>query len=172
MLRQISVTPAWPEAKAYALRSVEYDTYSRVVFQSRSAFWKKDKISPNWSGADPYLSQLWPMAEEVDTPRAILVGTALSGATADDSLRAFRRIYPGKTEDIERAVMQTWATERWSWCCERQWFRPGEMHRMWPAIMEPVGRVHFAGAYTDNLNWGMEAATRSANRVALAIDKA
>ena len=38
--------------------------------------------------------------------------------------------------------------------------------------MEPVGRVHFAGAYTDNLNWGQEAATRSANRVADAIDAA
>jgi monoamine oxidase len=32
--------------------------------------------------------------------------------------------------------------------------------------------VQFAGAYADNLNWGMEAATRSANRVALAIDQA
>jgi monoamine oxidase len=30
--------------------------------------------------------------------------------------------------------------------------------------------VHFVGAYADNLNWGMEAATRSANRVAEAID--
>jgi len=35
-----------------------------------------------------------------------------------------------------------------------------------------VARVQFAGAYADNLNWGMEAATRSANRVALAIDQA
>ena len=30
-------------------------------------------------------------------------------------------------------------------------------------------RIHFVGAYADNLNWGMEAATRSANRVARAI---
>ena len=29
-----------------------------------------------------------------------------------------------------------------------------------------------AGSYADNLNWGQEAATRSANRVAIAIDKA
>ena len=38
--------------------------------------------------------------------------------------------------------------------------------------MTPVGRIHFAGSYADNLNWGQEAATRSANRVAIAIDKA
>lgn len=38
--------------------------------------------------------------------------------------------------------------------------------------MKPSGRIHFAGAYADNLNWGMEASTRSANRVADEIDKA
>jgi monoamine oxidase len=35
---------------------------------------------------------------------------------------------------------------------------------------DPHGRIHFVGAYADNLDWGMEAATRSANRVAEAID--
>jgi monoamine oxidase len=39
-------------------------------------------------------------------------------------------------------------------------------------VIEPEGRVHFVGAYADNLNWGMEAATRSAHRVAQAIDAA
>ena len=39
-------------------------------------------------------------------------------------------------------------------------------------LMKPEGRIHFAGAYADNLNWGTEAATRSANRVANEIDKA
>jgi monoamine oxidase len=38
-------------------------------------------------------------------------------------------------------------------------------------VIEPEGRVHFVGAYADNLNWGMEAATRSANRVAAAIHR-
>ena len=34
------------------------------------------------------------------------------------------------------------------------------------------GGEKFAGAYCDNLNWGQEAATRSAHRVARAIDEA
>jgi NAD(P)-binding Rossmann-like domain len=42
----------------------------------------------------------------------------------------------------------------------------------WPQIHEPAGRIYFAGAYADNLPWGMDAATRSANRVATAIDAA
>ncbi len=172
VLRRLAVSPAWPPSKAYAINTVAYDMYSRVVFQSRSPFWEKDKVSPNWEGADPDLSEMWRMAEEVDTPRALLVATAANSASAEDSLKAFRRIYPGKSEDIEQAVIQTWAHDPWAMACETVTYPPGDLMKMWPAIMEPVGRVHFAGAYTDNLNWGMEAATRSANRVAEAIDKA
>ena len=171
VLRQIPVTPAWPESKTYALNTVAYDMYSRVVFQSRSPFWERDKISPNWEGADPNLSEMWRMAEEVDTSRAILVATATNSSTADDSLRAFRRVYPGKSEDIEQAIIQTWAQEPWAMACESITYGPGHLTKMWPALMEPVGRVYFAGAYTDNPNWGQEAATRSANRVAEALDK-
>lgn len=152
--------------------TVVYDMYSRVVFQSRSPFWERDAISPNWEGADPNLSEMWRMAEEVDTPRAILVATAANSATAHDALAAFRRVYWGKSEDIEQAVIQTWANEPWAMACETLTYRVGDLKKMWPAIMEPVGRVHFASAYTDNLNWGQEAATRSANRVADAIDAA
>ena len=172
VLRRIPVTPAWPEPKQFAINNVAYDMYSRVVFQSRSAFWEHDRISPNWEGADPNLTEMWRMAEEVDTPRAVLVATAANSASADDSLAAFRKTYWGKSEDIEQSVIQTWANEPWSMACETVTYRAGDLKRMWPAVMEPVGRVHFAGAYTDNLNWGQEAATRSANRVADAIDQA
>jgi monoamine oxidase len=172
VLRRIPVTPAWPEPKAYAVTNVAYDMYSRVVFQSRSAFWRQDGISTNWEGTDPNLTELWPMAEEVDTSRAVLVATAANSASADDSLAAFRKAYWGKPDDIEQTMIQTWANEPWSMACEVVNHRVGDLKKMWPALMEPVGRVHFAGAYTDNLNWGQEAATRSANRVADAIDRA
>ena len=172
MLRMIPVTPPWPEEKAYAINEIAYDIKSRVVFQSRTAFWKRDDISPNWDGASPDLSELWSMAEEVPTSRAILVGTAASSATAQDSLSAFRRVYAGKSEDIEQAVIYSWANDRWSAACQTLTYPPGILRKMWPSIMASVGRVHFAGAYTDNMNWGMEAATRSAHRVAEAIDRA
>ncbi len=172
LLRRVAVKPEWPESKAYAINTVVYDMYSRVVFQSRTPFWERDGISPNWEGADPNLAEMWRMAEEVDTPRAVLVATAANSATAQDALAALRRVYWGRSEDVEQTVIQTWANEPWSMACETLTYRVGDLKKMWPAIMEPVGRVHFASAYTDNLNWGQEAATRSANRVADAIDAA
>ena len=56
--------------------------------------------------------------------------------------------------------------------CESVNYAPGRLPRLWPKVIEPEGRVQFVRAYADNLNWGMEAATRSANRVAAAIDRA
>src|SRR3989454_4883535 len=172
MLRQIPVTPDWPEAKAFAVNHVPYYSHSRVVFQARSSFWEKDGVSPNWEGADANLNELWRTAEEVDTHRAVLLSSAAASATAEDSLRAFRKHYPGKSEDIEQALIFNWAHDPWAMACETVDYTPGELTKLWPALMEPCGRIHFAGAYTDNLNWGQEAATRSANRVAEAIDKA
>ncbi len=172
MLHKLSVTPAWPEWKAYAIENVGYDMYSRVVFQSKSAFWLQDGVSPNWRGADPALRELWRMAEEVATPRAVLVATAINGASAADSLRTFRRLYTGKSENIELSLIQEWSEDPWARACERVYSRPGQLNKIWPARARPVGRVHFAGAYADNLRWGMEAACRSAVRAADEIESA
>ena len=172
MLRQIPVAPGWPEPKGYAIRTVPYYSHSRVVFQSRSAFWKKDGVSANWEGPEANLGELWQTADEVDTKRAVLLGAAVASASAADTLAAFRKHYPGKSDDIEQVLIHNWAHDPWAMACETVDYPPGDLVKLWPALMEPVGRVHFVGAYTDNLNWGQEAATRSANRVAQAIDRA
>ena len=92
-----------------------------------------------------------------------------TAGTADGALATFRKFYPGRTEDIEKAHVVVWALDPWASACERTSYRPGQLAKFWPVLIEPHGRIHFAGAYADNLNWGMEAATRSANRVAEAI---
>ncbi len=109
VLRQIPVSPAWPEEKAFAIREMPYYTRVRVVFQCRTRFWKADKISPNWAPPDPRLNELWSMAEEVNTPRGILLGGAQGGVTASASLAAFQKLYPGTSADIEQAIVHDWS---------------------------------------------------------------
>lgn len=143
-----------------------------MVFQTKSPFWESDGRGLNWETPDPALELLWRMAEEVPTDRAILIGWTEASASAADALKAFRNLYPGKIRGIERVIMHTWATDPWAMACETVNYPPGELTKIWPSVMEPVGRIHFAGAYADNLNWGQEAGTRSAHRVAEAIDRA
>ncbi len=102
----------------------------------------------------------------------MLLGWAEASTSRSDGLAAFNRFYPGATDHIEEAIVHHWAADRWAMACETVSYPPGELTKIWPSVIEPVGRVYFAWAYADNLNWGQEAGTRSARRVAEAIDGA
>jgi monoamine oxidase len=172
MLSKLPVTPAWPEDKAFAIGNVPYYHDTRVIFQSRSRFWERDGISPNMQfGGETALNSAWSASEEVKTARGLLAGTASGAGTAERALAAYKKYYPGRSEDIEKANVVVWALDPWASACERTSYAPGQLAKFWPILIEPHGRIHFVGAYADNLNWGMEAATRSAHRVAEAIHR-
>ncbi|HLY16642.1 MAG TPA: NAD(P)/FAD-dependent oxidoreductase [Bryobacteraceae bacterium] len=169
MLRQIPVTPAWPEEKRWAIQNMPYYTATRPVFLSRTKFWKEDGTTASIVFGEPALEHTWSQAEDVETSRGLIAGTAQGGTKADAALSVFKARYTGKSANIERAMAIDWSRDPWAMACETTSYKPGELSRFWPRIIQPHGRVHFAGAYCDNLNWGQEAATRSANRVAEAI---
>jgi monoamine oxidase len=173
VLKRIPVEPEWSEPKRWVMDDVQYNMQTRIVFLARSRFWLKDNLKPHMDFGHQHLYQVWQIADEVPGERAVLIGSASPGTTEKQALAAYRSLYPGKGPiEIEHAIAHQWYMDRWAPVCEREGFRVGQLARFWPEIIQPHGRVHFVGAYADNLNWGMEAATRSANRVAEAIDAA
>lgn len=172
-LLQIPVTPAWPAEKAYAISNIPYYSMTRVFFQSRTRFWEDDGLSPNLSIGDRALGLVWSIGEDVDTSRGLLMGGIAGAGAAEAAVEAFRRYYPGKSENIEQAQVVVWPQNRWTAFCERILSKPGELPKLWPMLAEPHGRIHFAGAYADTgRGKGMHAATRSAHRAVAAIEKA
>ncbi|MBT6380291.1 MAG: FAD-dependent oxidoreductase [Opitutales bacterium] len=172
ILQRIPIEPYWSEEKAWVIKNTTYDFQSRIVFQTRTPFWKREGYSPNIACRLPHLHLVWEMAEEVKGDRSILIGSANAGTTPEQALNAYRKRYPGKSIEIEHTLAHHWIQDPWAPVCERQVFGLGKLKRFWPEIIRPHGRIHFAGAYADNLSWGQEAATRSANRVAREIDEA
>jgi monoamine oxidase len=170
-LRQVPVTPAWPQGRQFVINFFPYYTASRPVFQSRTRFWEKDGASPNMILGERALEHTWTMGDDVETSRGLVVATASAFTRVEDALATFRRYYPGR-DDIEQAFVIDWGQDAWAKACEPVNYQTGMLPRFWPKVIEPEGRIQFVGAYADNLNWGMEAATRSANRVAKAIDQA
>ncbi len=169
---KIPIEPALPPEKQYVVDHIAYDSYARFVFQASSKFWLKDNLSINMELNHPDIGGIWQVAEEVDTHRVALMGMGPGGTTPERAIAAFREVYPGKQDTIELALVKDWPREKYAYTCERLNFPMGALKKLWPQVMMPHGRIHFAGAYADNLNWGMEAATRSANRVAKEIDQA
>lgn len=170
--RKIPISPVLPEKKQFVLDNIRYDSYSRLVFQASSAFWQEDDVSINMQLGHPDIGSIWQVASEVDTQRVALMGTGPAGVSPGRALAGFKELYPGKQATIEHAMVKDWSKEQFSPTCERLAFPIDTLRQFWPYIMAPHKRIHFAGASVDNLNWGMEAATRSANRVAEEIDQA
>jgi len=170
--RKISVTPSFPPEKQYVVDNLAYDSYSHFIFQASSEFWIEDGFkSINMQFDHPDISLVWQVADEVDTHRIILLAVGPGGVSPQHALTAFREAYPGKHDTIEQVLVKDWTKDEYSRNCERLSFPIGTLKNFWPHLMTPVGRIHFAGAYADNLNKGQEAATRSANRVAREIDE-
>jgi monoamine oxidase len=168
-LYKIPITPAWPESKSFVLKNVKFSTSTRVVLQLRTRFWKGDLPSINLETGEGVMPLVWETADEVPSTRSVLLGGGKPGITADEARATFVKVYPGKSQTIEQAYVHHWANDPWAFNCERRPFPLGTLKQFWPHVLEPVGRIHFAGSHADNLPWGMDAATRSANRVAQII---
>ena len=168
--RNMPIEPAMPPEKQFVLDNLAYSSYQRFVFQASSKFWLEDGVgSINLSVGSSELFNVWESTNEVDTHRVILLATGPGSISPQRALAAFREVYPGKRDTIEQAISKDWSKETFASTCERLPFPIGELHKFWPNVIQPHGRIYFAGAYADNLSRGTEAATRSANRVANAI---
>lgn len=174
VLPRIQITPAWPEAKAFALQNTPMGMQSRVLLVTRGAFWEGDVPSINLETGDAKMGLVYETAAEVAGARRVLMGSGQPAQTPEETIAAFRKFYPGKNRDtIEQCIVhQWWKEEPLAFGCERLAFPFGQLKKIWPQLLEPVGRIHFAGAAFDNLPWGQDAATRSANRVARQIHAA
>ena len=170
----VKVTPVLPAEKEYAISHVQIGMQSRVLLQTRTAFWKGDVPSINLETGDKNMVLVYQTAADVPGERHVLMGSGAAIQTEEDAIAAFRKFYPGAAKDtIERCIVhQWWKEEPTCWGCERLGLPFGQLRKFWPHIGAPVGRIHFAGAAYDNMPHGMDAATRTANRVAAAIHAA
>jgi monoamine oxidase len=175
VLPGIQISPAWPVSKKFALDHTPMGMQSRIVLQAKTRFWQGDNVpSINFETGNSTMGLVYECAHEVAGESCVLMGSGPPALSAEDALAAFRRFYPGKHQDsIQQAIVhQWWKEEPYAVGCERHPFAFGKLAQIWPHLIQPIGRVHFAGAAFDNLPWGQDAATRSARRVVNAIDAA
>lgn len=172
VFRNIPVTPALSPAKQYVVDNLAYSSHPFYVFEAASKFWLADGIpSINMEFEHPDISAIWAETNQVDTQRIILKAYGPGGLSPQRVLAAFREVYPGKKDTIEQALTVDWTRDRFSPACEMEPFPIGEMRKFWPQILQPDGRIYFAGTYADNMSRGMESCLRSAQRVAQEINK-
>jgi monoamine oxidase len=172
VFRNIPVTPALSPEKQYIVDNLTFSSHPFFVFEAESKFWLDDGFkSINMEFEHPDISSIWQETNEVDSTRIILKAYGPGGLSSQRVLAAFRKVYPGKRDTIVQALTVDWTTDKYAPTCEMEAFPIGEMHRFWPEILMPEGRIYFAGTYADNMSRGMESCIRSAQRVAQEISK-
>lgn len=173
VFRNIPVTPALSPAKQYVVDNLTYTSHPFYVFEASSKFWLDDGLkSINMEFDHPDIESIWEVPSEVETTRVILKAYGPGGASPQRVLAAFRQVYPGKRDTIVQALTKDWTQDKLAPSCEMEPFPIGEMHKFWPEILKPEGRIYFAGTYADLLSRGMESCIRSAQRVAGEIRQA
>jgi len=171
VFKKIPVSPALSPEKQFVVDNLAYTSHPHYVFEASSKFWLEDGLkSINLEFDDPDIQATWQSADEVETERVIVVAYGPSGLSPQRVLAAFRKLYPGKRDTIVQALTKDWSKESLAPTCEMVPFPVGQMHRFWPQIIKPEGRIYFVGTYADNMSRGMESCIRSAKRVAEEIN--
>jgi len=171
VFRNIPLTPAFSPEKQYVIDNLKYSSHPFFVFEASSKFWLDDGLqSINMEFEHPDISSIWQETNEIDSPRIILKAYGPGGISPQRVLAAFRSLYPGKRDTIVQALTLDWTKDRLAPTCEMESFPIGELHKFWPQVLKPEGRIYFAGTYADNLSRGMESCLRSARRVASEIN--
>jgi monoamine oxidase len=169
----IPVTPALSPAKRHVVDNLTYTSHPFYVFEASSKFWLADGFdSINMEFDHPDISSIWEVPSEVHTTRVVLKALGPGGLSPQRVLAAFRQVYPGKRDTIVQALTKDWTQDTLAPSCEMVPFPLAEMHKFWPEILRPEGRIYFAGTYADLLSRGMESCIRSAQRVAREIQEA
>ena len=98
------------------------------------------------------------------------LGRAPADRRRDTVLSCFERLFGADARRPERYIERVWADERWTRGCYGCYMAPGGWTAYGPALREPVGAIHWAGAETATVwNGYMDGAVQSGERAAAEV---
>lgn len=176
-LRAVDFFPALPPDKAGLIREANYAGNTQFDFIVRRRWWEDDGLPASlWT--DTAIERLFVTRNYRNDGHMAKIWLNGDGArriellAPDDQVRfvqgEIERWRPAARGALEFAHRQSWTTDP-HYQGEKFFFCPGQVHRYFPAMATPVGRLHFAGAHHRNVDQGMEAAAQSGERAALEI---
>jgi monoamine oxidase len=175
MVTDLGFDPPLPEWKVRALSNLHYGTGGKVIAQYAEGDILKERLARGCvTNGSPAL--IWATSMHQDGGPAVvagLVGGDHSPILADEeaALAELDQILIALTErPLTRlhGFTQSWSADELARCTVSAIY--GDPSTQTPALAAPVGRVQFAGEYTDTV-WPsyMEGAVRSGHRTATAI---
>jgi len=181
VLRHIEVSPPLSRGKQRAIRQLYYDASTKIVLQTRSRFWEeKDGIFGGGSVTDLPIRTVYYPDHGRETGRGVLLASYTWGedahrwgslAPADRIAQAVENIavmHPEIRDEFEVGASKVWHDDEFAGGAFAL-FDPGQQTHLYAHIIEPEGRLHFAGEHASLAHAWIQGAIESGLRAALEV---
>ena len=157
MLARVDVSPAFSSAKQEVIRSVKYDSASRVMLETKQRFWTKGGLNGFAFGDG---AEIWDASFGEPGTHGILERYLRGGSSLDligrseedraaDSIKKLSKLFPELRTNFVKSYSKCWSEDPWvlgAWA-----LLDGRRKQTGRA---PEGRVHFAGEHlSDHPSW-------------------
>jgi monoamine oxidase len=173
--RLIDFHGSLPAAHWRMVDEVSYGAVTKVLIQYRQRFWK----AQGWNGrlaTDAPIVLTWHATSHVESEDGIL--TVYTGGDSARRLAALsdeerirlavgevEKLFSGSSDQVEHAATVAWPNEEYTRGSYMA-LAPGQVTAHWETLMEPAGRLFFAGEHATPIQGFMEGAVESGQRAA------
>lgn len=176
VLRRITILPALPPLQAEAVAASAYGGTTHVILEPTRPFWDQDGYGPTMYTDGPLERVFAPrIGERVPFMRVWINGYAADRLDALPAgeldafvVRELERIRPAARGKLRVRTVFSWGTEPHT-LGHRHVFLPGQVNRFAKEMDRPWQRMHFCGEHLRRMEFGMESAMETADRVAVEI---
>jgi monoamine oxidase len=175
---------SFSRAKEKAIRELNYHASTKILFQVRHRIWETaDGIAGGATVTDLPVRRLNYPTPDPSTTRGILLASYTWGQDAlqwgamdersrvEEALEDVEEIHPGISEEFEVGASHAWYSDPWARGAFAL-FAPEQQTNLQGAILQPEGRVYFAGEHCSLYHAWIQGALESGMRAALEIHRA
>ncbi|WP_283135223.1 flavin monoamine oxidase family protein [Rhizohabitans arisaemae] len=185
VLRDVETRPAFSRRKQRAIRELNYNASTKILFQVRQPFWERtDGIVGGTTVTDlPIRRICYPSHPGAEQERSVLLASYTWGQDAlrwgamspakriEQALEDVSKIHPQIHDHFEFGVTHAWYDDPYA-AGAFALFEPHQQTNLHDAIIAPEGRVHFAGEHCSLWHAWIEGALESGLNAAKAIHEA
>ena len=185
VLRHLEVTPPFSRPKQKAVRELNYNASTKILFQTRRRFWEQtDGIVGGTTATDlPIRRICYPSYSDPEEERGTLLASYTWGQDASrwgamsdqdrvrEALEDVSKIHPEILDEFEVGTSHSWYNDPFA-AGAFALFEPEQETRLQADIVRPEGRIHFAGEHCSLWHAWIQGALESGIRAAREIHEA
>ncbi len=181
VLRLIEFLKPLSRRKQQAIRELNYDASAKILFQCKRRFWEEDDgIFGGGTVTDLPIRNLYYPDHGRETGRGVLLASYTWAQDAErwgslppekrieQALEDVSQIHPQIIDEFEVGVSHFWHSDEFAGGAFALFF-PGQLRRLHPHIVEPEGRLYFAGEHASRehawIDGAIESGLRAANEI-------